>query len=295
MTTTVLNRHTPDDRPFIERFFQTLEKGNFHRLPNTTGTGFDDARRKYPDLSACKYFIQLEHLEEILDVSMANYNATPHSAIGYRSPVEYLDYLTKGKDLQYVNEVELEALLSIRKRVRVNGSIDDGRKPFINYLKGTYSSDSLKATYNLCGKYIFIEANPNDLRTVRAYTENGAELGILKAAPPWHVRPHTIEMRRTITSLYDRKIIYYTKNSDPIAIFLNYVEDSLKDKKYKIPPAYLEARKSLSEEFQSEKLANYTDSQTATAYRSGNDFSQPLKPAEVKKTSLLPPPRKVAL
>lgn len=289
----VLNRHVPDDRPFIERFFQTLEKGSFHRLPNTTGSGVDDPRRRYPEIDACKYFIQLEHLEEILDVIMANYNAEPHSSIGYRNPLQYLGYLTKEKELNYVDKNELEMILSIHKRARVKGGLTEGRRPYINYLGATYSSDSLRATYNLCGKYIHFEANPKDLRTLRAYTENGAEIGALKAAPPWHLRPHTIDMRKTITSLYRRRIIHYTKYSDPIAVYLNYVEDSLKDKKKKVPPVYLEARQLVTEEFQSQQLAEYSSHEPATR-------SQPI--AGTRKTgketvmiSSLPPPRKTAI
>jgi len=289
----VLNRHVPDDRPFIERFFQTLEKGGFHRLPNTTGTGIADARRKNPEINACKYFIQLEHLEEILDVMMANYNAEPHSSIGYRSPLQYLDFLTSEKELKYANKTELSALLSISKRVRVKGGLDSGRKPFINYLKATYSSDALKATYNLCGKYIFIEANPKDLRTVKAFTENGAEIGILKAGAPWHLRPHTLEMRKVITSLYSRKIIHYTKYADPIAAYLSYVENSLNGKQKRVPPAYLEARSLLIAEFQSEELVDYTSAAPDTKILIGKQADSTSKQAEIP-ISLLPPPRKAS-
>lgn len=290
----VLNRHIPDDRPFIERFFQTLEAGSFHRLPNTTGTGIEDPRRKYPDITACKYFIQLEHLEEILDVTMANYNAQPHSSIGYRNPIQYLDYLTQNKELTYANKNELDALLSTRQRVRVRGGLKEGRKPFINYLRSTYTNDSLRATYSLCGKYIYIESNPKDLRTVRAFTENGAEIGVLKAGPPWHIRPHSIEMRRTITSLYDRKIIHYTKHSDPIAIYLDYVEDSIKDKRKRVPPAYLEARSLLTAEFQSEKLVDYTSAEPEAKILTGKQAGSASKSEEIS-TSSLPSPRKASL
>src|SRR3546814_6172646 len=79
-----------DDRPFIERFFGTLEESGFHRLPNTTGTGPGDIRRKDPEIAACKYFIQLEDLENLLDVLIANYNGTVHSSLAGRSPLEYL-------------------------------------------------------------------------------------------------------------------------------------------------------------------------------------------------------------
>lgn len=92
-------------------------------------------------------------------------------------------------------------------------------------------------------KKIIFEVNPKDARIARAYTEDGAELGILKAAPPWNLTPHTLEARRTISNLRERKLIYYSQNDDPIITYLRYIEGLLAKKKCKHPPtAYLELR-----------------------------------------------------
>jgi hypothetical protein len=239
----VVNRHIPNDRPFIERFFKTLETNGFHRLPSTTGSGIDDPSKSNPEILACKYFIQLEHLEDLMDVLLANYNAIPHSSIGYRNPLQYLDFLTAKQDLVYADPVELEKILSIREKVTVKGGLKTGRRPFVHYCYATYSSDALKRAYQLCGKKIIFEVNPKDARIARAYTEDGAELGILKAAPPWNLTPHTLEARRTISNLRERKLIYYSQNDDPIITYLRYIEGLLAKKKCKHPPtAYLELR-----------------------------------------------------
>lgn len=129
----------------------------------------------------------------------------------------------------------LEKILTVREKVIVKGGLKTGRRPFVNYGYATYSSDALKRTYQLCGKKIVIEVNPKDARVARAYQEDGAELGILKAAPPWNLTPHTLEARRTISNLRERKLIYYSKNDDPIIEYLRYIEGLLSKKKMQTP------------------------------------------------------------
>lgn len=292
----VLNRHIPNDRPFIERFFQTLERHGFHRLPNTTGTGINDPAKKHPEAAAIKYQLQIEHLEELLDVMVANYNSTPHTSIGQRTPLEYLQYLTDTQELSYANPHEVESLLSMARKVPVKGGIDSGRRPYINFIGSTYTSDSLRNSYGLCGKSITIEADIKDLRTLRAYAESGAEIGILKAAPPWNLRPHSLELRRTIIALKEKKLIHYTKSSDPIAAYLVWIEAQLKDKRKKVPPVYLEARQALVREFNNEGLVDYGE---VTDLENDNDTNQAetnKEQALVEKVkSNLPPPRKAIL
>lgn len=285
----VLNRHIPNDRPFIERFFETLERHGFHRLPNTTGTGINDPAKKNPELAAVKYQIQLEHLEQLLDVMIANYNSTPHTSIGQRTPLEYLQYLTATQALSYANSHEVESLLSMRKRVRISGSLKSGRRPFINFYGGTYTSDSLRANYSLCGKNIIVEADIKNLMLLRAYSEDGAEIGVLKAAPPWHLRPHSLELRKTLISLKEKKQIHYTKNSDPIAIYLTWIEAQLKDKKKQVPPLYLELRQSLVKELENESLVSYGKAPEQENEEVSRDtISEQLE----KERSKMPPPKK---
>lgn len=291
----VVNRHNPNDRPFIERFFKTLETNGFHRLPSTTGSGIDDPSKNNPEILACKYFIQLEHLEDLMDVLIANYNAIPHSSIGYRNPLQYLDFLTAKQDLTYADPIELEKLLTLREKVIVKGGLKTGRRPFVKYGYATYSSDALKRAYQLCGKKIVIEVNPKDARVARAYQEDGAELGILKAAPPWNLTPHTLEARRTISNLRVRKLIYYSKNDDPIIEYLRYIEGLLSKKKCKHPPTvYLELRSILAQQNPEDLVSYVQEEQFEDDLTSEKeDFSTESGPnVAIEYKSPLPPPRK---
>ena len=242
--TVVLPRHNPNDRPFVERFFGALEEGGFHRLPNTTGSSPKDSRRKDPASAAIKYSIQLEHLEDLVDVLIANFNSTPHSSLGYRTPLEYLDSLCakEGRWPRQADRSRVERILSFRKVVVVRGSMDIGRRPYITLYGVKYSSDVLKKSYKLLGKKLSIEINRRDLRTVRAYSENGAELGIMRASPPWHLTPHTLEMRQAVNSLVSRRVLNYLDRSDPVMALLEYLERMARQGKT-VPPLYLEIRR----------------------------------------------------
>jgi putative transposase len=81
----------PVRRPIIERFFRTLEQNGFHRLPSTTGSNPKDPKRKNSEENAIKYRITAQHLEELTDVLIAEYNASPHEGNSNLSPLEVFE------------------------------------------------------------------------------------------------------------------------------------------------------------------------------------------------------------
>jgi transposase InsO family protein len=80
-------RRSKDDRPFIESFFKTLGSRGLQRMSNTTGAKVQDKGGRDPAKVAVMSEFQWEYAAELLDVLIANYNATPHSGLGYRPPV----------------------------------------------------------------------------------------------------------------------------------------------------------------------------------------------------------------
>lgn len=81
---------TPQRRGILERLFQTLEEDCFHRLPSTTGSGISDSRRESAVQNAIRFKVKQEHLEELLDVTIGNYNAMPHTSLHFKSPLEVI-------------------------------------------------------------------------------------------------------------------------------------------------------------------------------------------------------------
>ncbi|MFZ7646191.1 hypothetical protein ACO1C7_29590 [Bacillus cereus] len=69
-------------------FSALWNRDGFHRLPSTTGSHRKDTKRKKPEENAVKYRISAEHLEELTDVLIAEYNGTPHEGNNNLSPLE---------------------------------------------------------------------------------------------------------------------------------------------------------------------------------------------------------------
>lgn len=241
----VIKRVIPNDRPFIERFFKTLEEGSFHRLPSSVGSSPADIKGWYPDLAAVKYFIQVEHLYDLLDVVIANYNATVHSSLAGRTPNESFDYFAKAlpHPLRKISEEEADMVMCVRRQVIVRGSLEGGRRPYVQYCGVKYSSDYFRNCFKLIGKKIIIEANSQDARVIRAFGVNGEDLGPLRAAPPWHEIPHSFLIRSGVFKAIRQGDIIPT-NAHPIISYLDYLENIARTKK-DVPVSYLELRKYL--------------------------------------------------
>jgi len=240
----VLMGHNPNDRAGVERVFKTIEEELFHRLPSTTGSGPDDPRRNHPEDAAIKYTIQLEDIRELIDVAVANYNSTPHEGLFFQTPLQYLELSCARMNAwpRQADPLAVEDLSSFDKKVTVRGSLQDGRGAHINLYGARYSSDTFKHAAALIGKQIVARIDRREMRTVRIFEINGSELGVLRAASPWHRFPHSLEMRQEIRRLIKRKILHYTDSQDLGIVYLDYLEQKAMKNKY-VEPAYLEARR----------------------------------------------------
>ena len=154
---------------------------------------------------------QLEYAEELLDVLIANYNATPHSGLGHRTPLEYLQFVCSFKDtsLRRADDKLIQEILAFRKSCRVNGNLKEGRKPFVNFEGARYTNETLQQRFDLINKHIWVINHlEDDARVVQASTLDGKKLGILRACPPWHRLPHSLRVRKAINAaLRNRKFI----------------------------------------------------------------------------------------
>ena len=195
--------YTPDDRPYIERFFGTLASTLSSRLPGYTGTSPQDVRRALGDPHGnLRLVVSIGELEQLLEASLATYNATPHGGLHGRSPIDALDYHLRQRSavLQWLPEAKRRTLclMQIPKRVRVRGYIEQGVRPHIHFYGVRYTSALLAATAIWIGQELRLYYNNQDLRRVRAFLADGAEIGELKAQGAWGEFVHDIELRRAI-------------------------------------------------------------------------------------------------
>lgn len=225
---------SPERRGIIERVFALLEEAGFHRFPSTTGSHPQDPRRNHPQAQAERLRITLDHLLEIIDLVIARYNATPHSGIGYKSPLDVMQHFADDDNSLIRTLPEDQrgklGLLDIEFTKTVRGDLKTGRRPYVDCEGARYRNDLLSRSPELIKTKLTLVMDPEDARLVTAYLPNGAELGVLVANSFWGIRPHTLEIRKAILSLKKKKLIYLTESQDPIPVYLDYLAGSKKGK-----------------------------------------------------------------
>lgn len=243
------SRRSKDDRPFIETYFRTLGRRGLGRLSNSTGSKPSDKHGRDPDKVALASQFTIEYAQELLDVLIANYNATPHAGLGYRSPLSLLDFLVRrdeGLILRKADPHLVSGLLSLRKKCIVKGGFQEGRRPYVNFYGCRYTNDILGDRHDLVGKHIFVTNHlDDDARVALASTLDGYSLGVVRAAPPWHGLPYSLAVRSAIQALERDRKLYIASGGDAIATFINAVESSPK-RQLPIHPAYLEVMRILA-------------------------------------------------
>ncbi len=295
------HRRSKDDRPFIESFFRQLAGGGFHRLATTTGSKPADKRGSDPEQAALDRHFQLEYAEELLDTLIANYNARPHSGLGWRSPLTQLDFLVDRNPgrLRQADPGEVRRMVGIRKLCTVKGGIRTGRRPHFNFLNASYSAEWLALRADLIGKLLWLQLeDEDDARLASVSTQQGEFLGVVRAGPPWHRSPHTLYMRQSIRALAHRRVLHLSTQCDAVEELIRYAEGS-QGKKLPAHPAYLEARRVLQR--QAEVISTRHASAAGLdapvlAVNEQSDANPPSSPASERatvrpSTSGLPPRR----
>ena len=217
----------PNERAYIERFFGTIAANLSHRLPGSTGTSAQDVRRRLTDPNGqTELLVTFEELEELVDVTIANYNGTQHSALGGRAPLVLIEQFARSRslDVRPLSEYRRRHLFMIQPSYEcvVRGNKATGRRPHINFFGARYSGQVLTNAANLMGMSLDIFFDPLDLRTVHAFLPNGAELGSLQANAPWNLSAHSLRLRREILRLKRQREFNYGDADDPVAVYLDH-------------------------------------------------------------------------
>jgi hypothetical protein len=241
-------RRSKDDRPFIEAYFRNLAGGAFQRMSNTTGAKPQDKKGRKPEEVAITSRFQFEYAEELLDVLIANYNATPHHGINNRTPLEYAQFLFQMLDAKFrhADPQRVEKLLSVRKKCCVKGGAQTGRSPFVEFYNAKYTNEILQNRNDLVGSNIWVICHKeDDCRVALASTLEGLSLGVLRAAPPWSSSPHSLAVRAAICQARLHGRLMLPTGCDAVEVFMQYAENQPRGK-LPIHPAYIELRRILT-------------------------------------------------
>lgn len=217
--------HHPDDRPYIERFFGTIASTLSSRMPGYTGSNSQDLRRALADSKKnLRLFVSLTEIEELMEASIAGYNATPHAGLNGRTPLEAMAYRVRtcADMVTWLPASKRRTLCMMHTphRCRVRGYLAQGTRPHINLFQVRYTSTVLAASSTLLGKELRIYYNSDDLRTVRAFLTDGTELGVLKAQGAWGEIRHDLQLRREIMKQRGSKRMAFTLSQEFIEHFI---------------------------------------------------------------------------
>lgn len=298
----------PDVRPFIERFFHLIARHFAHRLPGTTGSDPGAIVRKLADpKSDLSLLVELSELEEMIEVLIADYNGESHDGLGGRTPLEAMAYLIakqRGflRTLPQVVRANLCLLQEVRI-IKIVGSAASGTRPYVNFAGVRYSSDVLSSNAALAGKMLRIYFDVRDIRVLRAFFEDGSELGILTASRPWCYTPHSLRVRQEILKLKREGKLLYRDGDDPVEAWVKHKHTQSRNNKraandlakmQKIAPQVVEAlpfpepplRPFVKPVAQSDEEVNLQDSEQGKAERT--PLEQEQKPLPEKE---LPQPQ----
>ena len=213
----------PTTRPFIERFFLTLTDRMSRQVVGTTGRHPDDPAGQRGRRASLGQLITLPELDELLDVTIANYHATPHDGLNGRTPLEALQLAVAHQQapvrtLPQLLRARLHQLQSVHL-CTVRGNVARGVAPYISFYGARYSNEVLQRTSGLGGEKIRVYPNPADMREAWAYLPNGAELGRLAVLEGWRYSRHTLRLRKHI--LRQRRLgkLKFAGEQDPVHVF----------------------------------------------------------------------------
>lgn len=219
----------PDHRAIIERFFKTLTSTLSQRMPATTRSSPEELRRQLNAAdSPAQLTMPLAELEELIEAVVGALNGTPHSSLGGRTPLQALEYFIRGKHtpVRHLPEPMRRnlCLLQMAHASRVAGNIAKGVRPTVNFFGVRYSSAAFSECTDLIGQPIMVYYNPDNIRTIRVFGRDGGEIGLLTAARPWNQVVHSLRMRQRINKLIRDAKIRVPANSNPVEIYLKYIE-----------------------------------------------------------------------
>ena len=215
----------PNQRPFVEQFFRVISEHFAHRVVGTTGSKPDDIVRQLGDpRKNTELLMDLEELEDVIEVVLANYNGEP-GASG-RTPLEAMAHHVS-KQNGFIRTIPRDQRGKIRliqqsRVVTIRGSLKDGVRPHINFENVRYKSDVLGNNPGLIGKQLRIFFNPFDIRNLYAFFMDGSELGVLIASRPWCYSPHSLRVRQDIFRKKAAGKLRIGDEDDPVEVWVKH-------------------------------------------------------------------------
>ena len=221
--------HEPRSRPIVEQLFSRLERGALRRIPG----GFEPAKRlgdsklRVSNIQANDHSFHLGAFEELIDVIVANYNATVHPSLGSLSPLQYLRSHPRSafEFSPESGEQDADELCTIIVPLIVHGNKAQGVMPHVNYKYVKYRGPGLDRRWELIGKTVMARINRNDLRTLMLMRTATAPLCAARAASPWDRTAHDETTRMLIMQWTKNRSGFRVAGTDcAIAAYVSFLQ-----------------------------------------------------------------------
>lgn len=154
-------KHSPDERPYIERFFRTIATRLSSRLPGFTDGRPRDLRRALSDPKGnLRLFVSFDELEELVEYAIASYNGAPHIALDTVSPLKAMESFVRARRtlVNWLPEPRRRSpcLMRSAKRCRVHAYLNQGTRLHIILYGVRYSSPVPACSTEKIGKQLLV-------------------------------------------------------------------------------------------------------------------------------------------
>jgi hypothetical protein len=193
----------PQRRALVEHIFSWLGREVFHRSISTTGNSPVDSRRTRPEAQAVRCKITLSELIQQTGRAVRRWNSKGTEANYSSSPEEQMLEYYQSVDGALApvlppRQMSLPPLRAAVCQATVRGSQARGRPPYVSYETVDYSSKELGLRWVLIGHTIKIYADPYDISSIRAFTDDGIEIGkLVPLSSRWRYS-HSLQMRNLL-------------------------------------------------------------------------------------------------
>lgn len=230
-----------EHRPNIERTFCAISADIFHLLPSTTGSSPTKGRARNAEKNAIELRVRASDCEILTDVYFANHNVMPSEGKYNRSPLEVISYYLAGSPPRCLprklpqSNFDSAKTVACRVLLTVRGSREDGRRPYVQIDRVKYTSPVLADCPALIGRKLIVDIDEEDMRCVKAYLENGDELGFLTPNGPWGITKHSRRDRKAINSLISRRVLVLAADQNPVVAYVESLTTTKVKEKSKRP------------------------------------------------------------
>ena len=239
LTTTNLTQHfrgvinlgvprVPETRGILEALFKKLEEGAIRHIPG----GFEPKRdADTPERSTTPYTPEKHPLnpvafDDLLDVIIAGYNATPLPSMGNQSPLEIVrrHHSSGGWTFEStLTEEDASKLVTLRTKVTIKGNRKECRQPYVHYLYARYRAFGLRDRWDQLGETYDAVMALDDMRQMTLLDKRGDVFARLTALPPWSRTRHDFDLRRLIHRWVKRGLFSIAGADDAIAAYREFV------------------------------------------------------------------------